>query len=45
MNYEEIIAFTKDNLKETAAKKIDNNIAVEFNIYGEGEGAFYVEVK
>lgn len=45
MNYEEIIAFTKKNLKKAAAKKFENHIAVEFDIYGEGEGAFYVEVK
>lgn len=45
MRYEEIIEFVQKNLKKTAAKKIEKHIAVEFDIYGEGEGAFYVEVK
>ncbi len=44
MRYEEIIEFVQKNLKKTAAKKIEKHIAVEFDIYGEGEGAFYVEV-
>ncbi len=45
MRYEEIIEYVQKNLKKTAAKKIEKHIAVEFDIYGEGEGAFYVEVK
>ena len=45
MKYEEIIEFVQKNLKTTEAKKIEKHIAVEFDIYGEGEGAFYVEVK
>ena len=45
MKYEEIIEFVQKNLKTTDAKKIEKHIAVEFDIYGEGEGAFYVEVK
>lgn len=45
MTYEEIVEFVSKNLKKTAAKKIENHIAVEFDIYGEGEGAFFVEVK
>lgn len=44
MSFEEIIEFTKANINQTAAKAIKNHIAVEFDIYGEGEGAFYVEV-
>lgn len=44
MTYEELVTFVGKNLKKTAAKKIENHIAVEFDIYGEGEGAFYVEV-
>lgn len=44
MTYEELVAFVGKNLKKTAAKKIENHIAVEFDIYGEAEGAFYVEV-
>ncbi len=45
MTYEQIFLFVEKNLKKVAAKKIENDIAVEFDIYGEGEGAFYVEVK
>lgn len=45
MTYEELVAYVGKNLKKTAAKKIENHIAVEFDIYGEAEGAFYVEVK
>lgn len=44
MTYEEIVEFMKKNLKKSDAKEIDAHIAVEFDIYGEGEGAFYVEV-
>ena len=45
MSYEEIISFAKDNLKKTVSKNSTENTAVEFNIYGEGEGAFYIEIK
>lgn len=44
MTYEEIVEFMKKNLKKSDTKGIDAHIAVEFDIYGEGEGAFYVEV-
>ena len=45
MSYEEIISFARDNLKKTVSKNLVENTAVEFNIYGEGEGAFYIEIK
>lgn len=45
MTYEKLVDFVGKNLKKAEAKKIENHIAVEFDIYGEGEGAFYVEVK
>lgn len=44
MTYEELVLFVQKNLKKAEAKKIENHIAVEFDIYGEGEGAFYVEI-
>ena len=44
MSYEEIIELVKGSIKKTAVKAIENHIAVEFDIYGEGEGAFYVEI-
>lgn len=45
MTYEQIFELVQKNLKKTAAKKVGEHIAVEFDIYGEGEGAFYVQVK
>ena len=45
MTYEEVVSFVSKNLKKTQAKKIENHIAVEFDIYGEGEGAFYVSAE
>lgn len=44
MVYEEIIELVKKNIKKTALKGNEKHLAVEFDIYGEGEGAFYVEV-
>lgn len=44
MTYEELVSFVEKNLKKTEAKKTQGHIAVEFDVYGEGEGAFYVEV-
>jgi putative sterol carrier protein len=45
MSYEEIVNLTKTNLKKTVSKNSVKNTAVEFNICGEGEGAFYIEIK
>lgn len=44
MNYTEIVEFVKKNLKKTVTKDSVGDIAVEFDIYGEGEGAFYVKI-
>ncbi len=44
MTYEEILETVKNSLKKTAVKDVVGHIAVEFDIHGEGEGAFYVEV-
>lgn len=44
MTYEELVSFVEKNLKKAEAKKIEEHIAVEFDVYGECEGAFYVEV-
>jgi len=45
MTYEEIVSFVRENLKKTGVKDIDNETAVQFDIKGEGEGAFYIAVK
>ncbi len=44
MTYQEILETVKNSLKKTAVKDVEGHIAVEFNICGEGEGAFYAEV-
>lgn len=45
MTYEEIVAKVRKTFKKTDVSKIDEHLAYQFNIEGEGEGAFYVEVK
>ena len=44
MTYEEIVSYSRRKLG--GAKKVDTaDFAVQINLTGEGEGAFYVEVK
>lgn len=45
MTYEEIFNKTKESLMRADASHIEEHIAFQFNIVGEGEGAFYVEIK
>ncbi|MBQ8592081.1 MAG: SCP2 sterol-binding domain-containing protein [Lachnospiraceae bacterium] len=45
MTYEEIVEKVRDVFKDADVSKIDEHLAYQFNIQGEGEGAFYVEVK
>lgn len=45
MNYEEIVNYVVKNLNKAEEKGIEEHMAVEFNILGDGEGAFYVEKK
>ena len=45
MTYEEIVSFVRENLKKTGVKNVENETAVQFDIKGEGEGAFYIAVK
>lgn len=45
MTYEEIVAKVRDNFKDADVSAIKEHLAYQFNITGEGEGAFYVEVK
>lgn len=44
MVYEQIVELAKKSLNKTAAKVIKENTVVEIDIYGEGEGAFYVQI-
>ena len=45
MTYEEIVSKVRDSFKDADVSKIEEHLAYQFNIQGEGEGAFYVEVK
>lgn len=40
MTYEAIVEFMKKNVKKSKTASVKNHVAVEFDIYGEGEGAF-----
>ena len=44
MTYEEIVNIVRDNLENADAREIFEHIAFQFNITGEGSGAFYIEV-
>ena len=44
MTYEEIVNVVRDNLENADAREIFEHIAFQFNITGEGSGAFYIEV-
>lgn len=45
MTYEEIFQTVKERLKDADVSGIGEHLAFQFNITGEGEGAFYAEVK
>lgn len=45
MTYEEIFSKMRDMTKDTDVSMIQEHLAYQFNIKGEGEGAFYIEVK
>ncbi len=45
MTYEEIFEEVKEKFKDADVSGIDEHLAFQFNITGEGEGAFYAEVK
>ena len=44
MTYEEVFARASERLMKAKVKDVDQHIAVQFNIEGEGEGAFYAEI-
>lgn len=44
MTYEEIVAYTKNKMADVDVKDYKGHLAVQVNITGEGEGAFYVEL-
>lgn len=45
MTYEEIVAKVRELFSGADVSGISEHLAYQFNIVGEGEGAFYVEVK
>lgn len=45
MTYEEIVASVKAAYADVDASHITDHVAFQFNVTGEGEGAFYVEIK
>ena len=44
MTYEEIVTKVKEALKDADVSSVKEHAAYQFNITGEGEGAFYVEI-
>ena len=44
MTYEDIVSTVRDNLENADAREIFEHIAFQFNVTGEGSGAFYIEV-
>ena len=45
MTYEELVKQVKDIAESADAGKIQEHVAFQFNIEGEAEGAFYLEIK
>lgn len=44
MTYEELVAQVKDGAEKVDADKITDHLAIQVNIEGEAEGAFYIEM-
>lgn len=44
MTYEEIVAAAKEGFGKKDVSGFDGHLAIEFDIVGEGSGAFYVEI-
>ena len=44
MTYEKIVAKVKKAYEAADASKVEGHVAIEFDIWGEGEGAFYLEI-
>ena len=45
MTYEEIFTTVRERFSDSDVSRIREHLAFQFNIEGEGEGAFYAEVK
>lgn len=45
MTYEELVAKAKKEFSKADASKINEKLAIQFNVTGEAAGAFYLEIK
>lgn len=45
MTYEEIFNKVKEAYENADASNVEGHIAIEFDVCGEGAGAFYAEIK
>lgn len=45
MTYEEIVEKVRERLVDVDTSSVQGLLAIQINVTGEGEGAFYVEVK
>lgn len=44
MNYEELVTNVKEAVKKAKVSKTVGHVAFQFNVEGEAEGAFYLEI-
>ena len=44
MTYEELVAKVRESAKNARVSKAVGHVAFQFNVEGEGEGAFYLEI-
>lgn len=44
MNYEELVTYVKKNVEKSKVSKTVGHLAFQFNVEGEAEGAFYLEI-
>ena len=45
MSYEEVFTKVKEIFMKADVSRVEEHLAFQFNITGEGEGVFYAEVK
>lgn len=45
MTYEELVAKVREETKNARVSKTVGHVAFQFNVRGEGEGAFYIEIE
>ena len=45
MTYEELVKMAKESYCTKDASNIKEHVAIQFNVVGEGEGIFYLEIK